>query len=316
MRTHSPVLWTATAALLLGSLAGCGKDKDAPAGNDALTVTTPPSAAAAPELDLLKGKVFPIQAYILTPEKSKQINAAQDTMANKCLVRYGFPASVPTSNSATTAGTDDLNSKRYGITDPAEAVHLGYHVPAAQDGKAGQTPGTPESPELSLVLYGGSDPSGLSKGGKYKGQDVPPGGCMGEARHKLNTDKFESSDNGSLALTLDAAASKQAKADKRVVDKLGEWSACMKERGFDYRDPFEPLDGDTLKSSLALPAPEALEIRTAVADVECKRKVNLVGVWFTVEVAYENALIAKNQQGLDDIRQSIDLMLKTAATVA
>ena len=314
MKKNLTALGLTTAALFLGGLAGCGDKATAQAtGDGALTVTTPPSAAAAPQLDLLKGKVFPIDAYLLTPEKAKQLNAAQDLLANRCLVRYGFPASVPVS--ATSLSSDDLNGRRYGVIDPAVAAQLGYHSPGG--GKnAGRSPDAPQSPELTLVLYGAPDPTGKgTKAGTYKGMDVPPGGCMGEARHKINADKFESYDDGALAIQLNSAAGKQAQADKRVVAKLGEWSACMKQQGFTYRDPFEPLDGGTLKSSLALPAPDAQEIRTAVADVECKRKVNLIGVWYTVEVAYENALIEKNQQRLDDLKQSIDLMLKTAATV-
>src|SRR5512138_721156 len=143
MKKNLTALWLTTTALLLGGLAGCG-DKAAghATGDNALTVTTPPSAAAAPQLDLLKGKVFPIDAYLLTPEKAKQLNAAQDLLANRCLVRYGFPASVPVSSATTSS--DDLNSRRYGVIDPASAAQLGYHSPGG--GKnAGRSPEAPQS---------------------------------------------------------------------------------------------------------------------------------------------------------------------------
>ncbi|AGZ41626.1 hypothetical protein [Actinoplanes friuliensis] len=313
-RYTTPVRLAAALALCLVA-AGCSDDKQPGAASDALTVNSPPVVGAAPQLDLLDGKVFPVEAYKLTPEKTRQLNNAQTVLANKCLARFGFPPSlreVPASQPM-----DASNSRRYGITDGAVAAKYGYHQPGGSDGQTSRPPAEPVTKELSLVLYGAPDPTGTGKqtGTAANGAEIPAGGCMGESKSKLSADAYERVDPGQFASDIELAAGKQADADRRVTGKFAEWSACMKTDGFDYSDPFQPLDGEILKSSLAQPVPSALEIRTAVADVECKQKVNLVGVWFTVEAAYEEKLIEKNQERLADIKKAIDAMLQSAAGV-
>ncbi|SCL15222.1 hypothetical protein GA0070624_0655 [Micromonospora rhizosphaerae] len=317
MNRYPTLRWVAAATALCLVASGCGDEKRPAASSDSLTVASPPAVAAIPQLDLLDGKVFPIEAYKLTPEKFRQLNNAQTILANRCLSRFGFPPSLQ--QVPPTLPPDTSLSRRYGITDPATAAKYGYHQSAGDGAQASRPPAEPVSKELSLVLYGPPDQTGDANGNTggtaHKGVEIPAGGCMGESKRKLNAAEYERIDPEQFAGDIELAAGKQADADPRVRGKFAEWSTCMKGKGFDYRDPFQPLDGDTLKTSLAQPTPTAVEIQTAVADVECKQQVNLVGVWFAVESAYEERLIEKNQERLAGIKRAIDAMLKAAAGV-
>jgi hypothetical protein len=308
--TRPRLLLVVTAALGL-LVTGCGGKEPAASGPDgALTVTSPPAVANTPKLDLLDGKVFPIEAYKLTPAEQRQLNDAQTILANRCLARFGFTQTLAAPPPLD--AHDPALSRRYGVTDPATAAQYGYHAPADPSGPASRPPAQALDQDYSAVLYGSSS----GRKAEHNGAAVPDGGCMGEARRKLDSDAYEQLSNGGLAVQIERSAGQQAQSDARVAGKFAEWSACMKGKGFDYRDPFQPLDGDTLKTSLAQPAPTEQEIRTAVADVECKRQVNLVGVWYAVESAYEQKLIEKNQERLDQTKQAIDAMLKAASGVA
>jgi hypothetical protein len=316
MSRYSAPRWMAAVTALCLATAGCGGDEQ-PSGarSDKLTVASPPAVVTTPHLDLLDGKVFPIETYKLTPEKLRQLNNAQTRLANQCLSRFGFPPSL--SQMPSTPPSDSTLSRRYGVTNRAVAARYGYHQPPDSDGQTRRPPSQPVSKELNLVLYGPPDPTGTGNGGSavHDGVEIPAGGCLGESKRKLNADTYERLDPSQFASEIELAAGKQADADPRVRGKVAEWATCMKGKGFDYQDPFQPLDGDSLKASLAQSAPTAVEIQTAVADVDCKQQTNLVGVWFAVESAYEEKLIEKNREELVAIKRAMDAMLKAAAGV-
>jgi hypothetical protein len=65
----------------------------------------------------------------------------------------------------------------------------------------------------------------------------------------------------------------------------------------------------------ALRPPTALEIRTATADVACKYRHNVDGVFHAVQVAYDTAAIRANLGALQAIRTGLDNALATAARI-
>jgi hypothetical protein len=60
----------------------------------------------------------------------------------------------------------------------------------------------------------------------------------------------------------------------------------MRAAGYSYDSPMAPAADPRFRGPLS-PA----ETGTAVADVDCKGRTNLVGVWFTVESEYQRPLV-------------------------
>jgi hypothetical protein len=80
----------------------------------------------------------------------------------------------------------------------------------------------------------------------------------------------------------------------------------MRAKEFRYDHPLEP----PADRRFAAPGkPAADELATAAADIECKRRTNLVGVWFTAEAAIQDGLVARNRAELRRIRQAGDAEL-------
>ncbi|MEU7059581.1 hypothetical protein [Streptomyces sp. NPDC046197] len=87
-------------------------------------------------------------------------------------------------------------------------------------------------------------------------------------------------------------------ADRRVTTVFARWSACMATRGFRVSDPLHPADK---LPSLTEPVPSRAEIDQAEADVVCKQRTDLVGVWFAVESAYQRTAMGRNAAALTSV---------------
>ena len=85
----------------------------------------------------------------------------------------------------------------------------------------------------------------------------------------------------------------------------------MARAGFDYTDPWQPNDNPEFQGLEA----NAREIATATADVRCKREVNLVGIWASVETAYQERKIGENADALQNVKAAIRVMLGNAARI-
>jgi hypothetical protein len=58
--------------------------------------------------------------------------------------------------------------------------------------------------------------------------------------------------------------------------------------------------------------PNKAEIATAVADVTCKAKTNLLNTWLAVEAAYQQALIGQNLATLSQLQANFAPLLRRA----
>ncbi|MFI0367618.1 hypothetical protein ACH35V_07040 [Actinomadura sp. 1N219] len=56
--------------------------------------------------------------------------------------------------------------------------------------------------------------------------------------------------------------------------------------------------------------PPQAEVKAAMADVECKYRVNLLGVMFAVESEYQNAAIEENAEALADLKKRREEQLR------
>ncbi len=165
------------------------------------------------------------------------------------------------------------------------------------------------------MLYGEDDvqPGDASASAKIviDGKELPRGGCLGEARTRLYGSPAEES-RFVLADRLAIVTSQEAAADPRVAQYLADWSACMKDRGFVFKDINTIMTAfERAPDSKASPQ----EIMTAVTDIECKKKTGLVRKWRLIGIEKEKVALEKNQLALTEERKDLDSALTKAAVV-
>jgi hypothetical protein len=85
----------------------------------------------------------------------------------------------------------------------------------------------------------------------------------------------------------------------------------MRQAGFSYPDPMAANNDPAFTTE----QPTENEIRAAIADVQCKRKVGVVEVWSTVETAYQRQSVDAHHDQLELIRHAIQIKLANARAV-
>lgn len=188
------------------------------------------------------------------------------------------------------------NERRYGITDLASAKRYGYRVPAE-----------PRRDVPDRASGGPAETSALTGHGRrtVRGRPIPEGGCIGEAGRALG-----GSPDAGLAQRLSFASYDRSRRDSRVRAVVARWSRCMAARGYDYRGPLDP-PADPRFTGKA----DRGQIRTAVADIGCKDRANVVGVWSAVESAYQRPLIERYRGPLERVRRAEAVRLGNATRV-
>jgi hypothetical protein len=159
----------------------------------------------------------------------------------------------------------------------------------------------PSSDELAV--WRGTAPAGT----QVNSQPVPTGGCQGEVNQKIEAGAPQGDAN--LAQNLAGQSYTKSKTDSRLAAAESQWSSCMKQAGYDYQNSADPNALDWRSR------PNVQQIATATADVACRQKTNLVGIWAAVDTAYQRQLVEKNAQQLNLVRQQLDAELRNAAAV-
>jgi hypothetical protein len=234
---------------------------------------------------------LPVQAYLATEEQLDRVALAEVALVRACLARFGFPYDVtPVPSGA--YGPASLTDRRYGITDLDLARTDGYGLGPRDPGLATR-PAKPDlGPEGEAVLSG-QGPS------EVRGRPVPEGGCIGEAGRGLTGPRASTADlyrGTELQLTSFA----QSRVDSRVKSAFAAWSACMAGAGYRYADPLAAAADPAFIRPL-----DQHEIDVATTDIGCKASTNLVGVWFTVESAYQQRAIDADPSGFAATRAAL-----------
>ncbi|MCP3822400.1 hypothetical protein NLX86_31235 [Streptomyces sp. A3M-1-3] len=316
---HPTVTLLALSGLLAG-LTGCAGDGGGGggAGDDA---RREPAVASTPTLLRTQGLTFPLDAYERTDADRDLLSRSQQLLAGRCMARYGFTYSPPPMP-ATDRGQD--GSRRYGVSDPAAAATYGYASPGSARGAARPPQQAALSATGRLVLHGPDDlaPDKLPKsrreaettksGIKVNGTAIPVGGCLRESFLKLYAPAPDSVDT-LFVFSLVAEAESHAREDSRVRRVFNQWSQCMKESGYSAASPLGAAEKLGFQNQ-ELSSPAA--VTAAKTDVACKEKVNLVGVAFAVESAYQRGLIEKNAETLKLAKAQHEERLRLASTLA
>ncbi|MFD0413835.1 hypothetical protein [Streptomyces sp. NPDC127108] len=293
------------AALLLitlsaatGCTSGSGAGSASGAGAEPEVKSTPTALAAAS----LK---LPLDAYLLSPDELDRLATAQGTLVARCMHRFGFEFRMP--DPPPQPEPPDGNERRYGTTDAKAAAKHGYQPKPPPRGRtpAAKPAPTSDDPAETSVLLGKGQRS-------WKGKPIPEKGCAGEAARGLSSGTPPLSDSETAAAQrLSAESFTRSQRDSRVRAVFTQWARCMKAKGYDYATPLDPPGDPRFTDRVT-----AQQIKTANADITCKKKTNLVGVWFAVESRYQKDLIAGNRSVLEKVRRNNQAQLAEAARVA
>ena len=267
------------------------------------TTTTDTTTAAAPRLLDVSDLRLPVQQYMLDDTQLGRIALARVLLVRRCLLRYGVSTPRPAPPSAR-YGPRTLTDRRYGITDAALAARYGFGL-GPRDPARQLRPATPElDPDGQTALTG----QGRSV---IAGRRVPAGGCLGRSDRELDAGAPPGAD-ADLAQRVQFSSFEASRSDPRVRAVFDAWSRCVAARGPSYTDPLASAS-DPRFSGPGAAGREA--IRVALLDIDCKRRTNLVGVWFTVESRIQAALIHREQPAFDRSRAALRARAGAAASV-
>uniref|UniRef100_A0AAU2JSI7 PknH-like extracellular domain-containing protein n=1 Tax=Streptomyces sp. NBC_00049 TaxID=2903617 RepID=A0AAU2JSI7_9ACTN len=304
---------TASAAVLTLLLAGCTQAGGGSGGDPG----EEPAIGDVPVLLESRTLTYPLAPYVPDARQLALLSEAQDVLVDQCMRRYGFRYELR--RKADPAAGDD-NVRRYGVSDAAEAARYGYENPRLNRTTKG--PQQTLGPNEQLVLYGlevdPSLPVPMSQEEAETsdvattvvgGLKVPAGGCLRESNLKLYAPAKDTVDS-TVAQGYGLEAFTRSEKDSRVAKAVSSWSACMAKHGHTMRSPLEQPPGiDDSNAS----GPQA--IATAQQDVGCKKETNLVGVWYTVEVAYQQRGIEQNAETLNTVKKQHEERMRLAASL-
>ncbi|MFI5803388.1 hypothetical protein [Streptomyces sp. NPDC051561] len=281
-RNHSLLVF----GIALTGLAGCGAggEKGLP------EIGTPEVVTSTKDLRL------PLDAYRMTRDERNLALRAQVAELNKCLKRFGYDLDLRAPSSQNSMSS---NERIYGVTDLSEVRVSGYRIPSH---KTRERPASPKlSPEVQTIIKGQGQT-------QANGTAIPRGGCDAESKRSLSR-------GGPMVEDLDRAGmiaaeeSQKAKGDPRLKEAFGAWSECMRKKGYSYNEPMDANDDPAFSVGKSA-SPK--EIRTAVSDVECKKSVNLLGVWTAVDTAYQKIAIEQHAEELKEVQKAIQVILRNS----
>jgi hypothetical protein len=265
---------------------------------------------------------LPIEAYMITAAQLDVLNRAGALLVTQCMAAFGFSYQQMPSPAPAQPGQ---MARRYGIMDAAAASEYGYH-PAPGDGiRAKQIQRQPDSVDSGgrlpaaewRALTGRSGPqdpasAAVAVRAKVNGRLVPAGGCEGQSRRRVHGDDGAAvAEEQGMVDQINDAGFVASKTDPRVRDVITKWSSCMRDEGYSFPDPMAAVGS----ADLSRAEPSKRELATAVADMACKLRTNLISTWNRAEASYESQQIKKNAVTLDAYRAHFTAQVRQAAAL-
>jgi hypothetical protein len=275
---------------------GCGACAAAKAARPVTTHTSAePAIPTPPQLLDSAGLRLPVQRYMLEDEQFLQVERARVVLVVRCLARYGIDVTVPEVPDTSAYGPRTLTDRRYGITDRALAARYGLGLGPRDPALRGK-PRQPRLGPAGRTVLTGQGPTSV------RGVQVPSGGCLGQADRELRRG-IPADVDLSLPQRLQFQSFELSKGDSRVRRVVAAWSKCMATAGYHYAGPLDTIGDPRFTEAQSV---SDAQLRVARADLLCKQRTNLVGVWFTVDSAYENAAIAADAAAYRSVKAALD----------
>ncbi|MGI5164397.1 hypothetical protein ACQEU3_08590 [Spirillospora sp. CA-253888] len=253
-----------------------------------------------------------MDAYELTVEQESTLRKAQTMLLNDCMRRFKFNGQF-TAPPLSPLGVAVQNRRQ--VLDEEQAKRSGYHRFSMSDGKSDTGPERNGSPPAAARAVSDVMNGTVSS---YLGSAVPAGGCVGEAQRKIVEGapwpkgvQNDQASLGNFVSGLHGQAYQSTQADPRFQQVVKRWSDCMRRFGYAYRKP----DDAVLDKRWRGAGVSQTEIKTAVADVRCKKEVNYVGAQAVLQAAYERKLADRNAEALRTVQRLNETRMKNAARV-
>ncbi|MFD3525232.1 hypothetical protein [Streptomyces sp. NPDC058653] len=305
----APVALAAAASL---ALAGCssgsetGSAPDTSAYTDGSRVPTIEQEEDIPQL--------PLARYEFSDSDTKRTTRAQASVARRCMADFGFtdfpldPALPGSTNTTTTAMVAVAMSTPFGELDLDEARRWGYGWdPELSDAGAGFGGKDRAMTDAEYRVYYNAD---RTPGFTVKGREVPETGCYGKASTGLTDGVEDATRMWTYTSRRALALSKTAAKDPEVDKALRTWATCVEDKGFGPYEDREAAfrdkawhrgdDGNTRRTRR--------ERDTAVADIECAREHNTVGVWWAGSARSQSADIRSHRSAYEAVRRDQDVV--------
>lgn len=269
-----------------------------------------PAVTSVPRPRRLAEVVTPLESYIGTAQDRHTLARAGDVVNHDCMRRLGleWPVEPPR------VLRNTLQAWDLGFMPADDVPGHGYHPPGLQADLDVSVGGSASGPRIlsraqRAAYIGAADPSVME-------QRIPPGGCVAEVQRRL--DRGAPGVDDSAAIILANQTGELALADSRVVAVTRAWSDCMKDKGNMYSSPYEARDDPRWNDEAANKGGavvSAAEERTAQADLECRRRVNYLGVRLAVISAYQNREIQARPAEFALLRKQLGERLRNAEDV-
>lgn len=196
---------------------------------------------------------------------------------------------------------------RYLLDDRTVAEKFGYHPPTVDVEATTRSPFADLDQRGLAVMFGrrrvdsDTPETQVRLIGDLEKRGLPAGGCNETAKKVLLDSADHPVDGDDVVLDqLDDRAYVSMKTDAIVQQGFSAWSTCMAERSYTYPTPSAANDDPRWWKS---DVPSKLEIKIAVADVDCKTEVHLVDLQFEVERRHDEIIIRDNHRSLDEIEK-------------
>ena len=304
MRPH---VLLAAALVVLAATAGC---------SDAGEQTGAPALGPLPQIRSQADLVLPLDHYLPSPRERAVLATARSELTARCMEELGFTGYPVDSYAAQTQVP--LHGNDFGVFDETNARTYGF-------GASFETALLAQSADLETrfakwdsadarAARGGavsSDPNAaVGKGAAPTVAGVPAGGCEAEGPRRLYAfiGATAPPDLGWID-TLQGNAFAQAAQDERLRPVTEGWSRCMKDQGYDYATPSDANNDPRWIE----PSGVEESKRVAVADVRCKWSSGYIDTYVGLVAAYEQRLVEKNAERLQD---ALDTRKKLLSAVA
>ncbi|WP_406053679.1 hypothetical protein OG462_43955 [Streptomyces sp. NBC_01077] len=276
---------TAALSVLLATACGAAETGD-----------SPPPIGEVKKVMSANDISLPLDAYDLTSEERSALQQVYDLMGTACMKEKGFKVTMPERRPE---DAESIYGRRYFIINMAEAERYGYRPSRMMEKKEKQSPSGLES-KAALTAWLGHDPDDES-------QDPNSGKGCGAAAHSI-LEEGVGQDSDVVIHELSAESWHRSEEDSRMQKVFKAWSSCMAKYGFEYTTPIQSNNDKRWQQKVV----SDLEIATAKADISCKQKTNLPGMWLALESAYQKRAIETHSEALRIRREAWDKRMRNA----
>jgi hypothetical protein len=290
MRTRTG-LW-----FLIWCCAGLAACTAGPPNGPNATVTTPSVGRPAPpssvQAALSRDAFTPYAALGQSDNDGLAPGESNFALAEACMAAAGYPSAGPGAIPIEIRAGGLAFSQPWGdwgYLGTAEAEQYGFRVPPSAGLNA---------LGIDLPVPGNANPPSLPAAEQAAAQKC---GTIGQ-------NFFDASQNGALAgiQTLSNDILNDVSQDPAVKKATQVWAACMAKNGYSqpqnlFFQEMQDMYGNSHEVNPAEPistAANRAQLAAAVTDATCTQSADLAGIYFAVQVSYEQQLVNANQQAL------------------